>query len=423
MASISKDQNGNRAIQFVAGDGKRRTIRLGKTPQKAAQAIKSKVEALNAALIAQISIDKETADWLGQLGTVLYDKLHAVGLVPERPGVAKTTLGPFLDSYLAARTDIKPSTRQHLLRARKNLVDYFGLNRPLAQITHGDADKFRLHLARTMGDNTVRRICGRAKQFFRAAVRHKLIGESPFADMRDTTVRGNSLREFFLSRVDAEKVLAACPDTEWRLIFALSRFGGLRCPSEHVLLTWGDIDWEGEKIRVWSPKTEHHENREQRWVPLFPEVRRELDALWDQLPDGTPRSQPIITRYRSAAQNLRTTFQKIIRRAGLEPWPKLFQNLRSTRETELAESFPIHVVCAWLGNTQAVAKQHYLQVTEEHFRRAAKEALQNPVQSGAVEARTDSSAETPTAEIPEENDLLLVGTTDIAPRLGLEPRT
>ena len=35
---------------------------------------------------------------------------------------------------------------------------------------------------------------------------------------------------------------------------------------------------------------------------------------------------------------------KIIARAGLEPWAKLFQNLRATRETELAEIYPMHVV-------------------------------------------------------------------------------
>ena len=33
-----------------------------------------------------------------------------------------------------------------------------------------------------------------------------------------------------MTRELAEKVLAACPDAEWRLIFALSRYAGLRCP-------------------------------------------------------------------------------------------------------------------------------------------------------------------------------------------------
>ena len=64
---------------------------------------------------------------------------------------------------------------------------------------------------------------------------------------------------------------------------------------------------------------------------------------------------------------------KIIRRAGLKPWPKLFQNLRSTRETELADQFPIQVVCDWIGNTEAIASKHYLQVTEDHFARAVEQ--------------------------------------------------
>ena len=39
---------------------------------------------------------------------------------------------------------------------------------------------------------------------------------------------------------------------------ALSRYGGLRCPSEHLALKWSDVDWDKSRIRVPSPKTEHH---------------------------------------------------------------------------------------------------------------------------------------------------------------------
>jgi hypothetical protein len=45
----------------------------------------------------------------------------------------------------------------------------------------------------------------------------------------------------------------------------------------------------------------------------------------------------------------------IIKRAGLKPWPKLWHNLRITRQTELAATFPIHVVCEWLGNSTLIA--------------------------------------------------------------------
>jgi hypothetical protein len=61
----------------------------------------------------------------------------------------------------------------------------------------------------------------------------------------------------------------------------------------------------------------------------------------------------------------------------LAPWPKLFVNLRSTRETELVEQFPMHVVTAWLGNSPDIAKKHYLQVTEDHFAKAVEKAHQN----------------------------------------------
>ena len=60
----------------------------------------------------------------------------------------------------------------------------------------------------------------------------------------------------------------------------------------------------------------------------------------------------------------------LLRKMGIEPWPKTFQNLRSTRETELANSYPIQAVVQWMGNTEAVAREHYLQVTEELFNRA-----------------------------------------------------
>ena len=62
----------------------------------------------------------------------------------------------------------------------------------------------------------------------------------------------------------------------------------------------------------------------------------------------------------------------------MTPWPKLFHNLRATRQTELEENFPTHVVCKWLGNSAAVARKHYLQVTDEHFPKAAQNPAQHP---------------------------------------------
>ena len=114
-------------------------------------------------------------------------------------------------------------------------------------------------------------------------------------------------------------------------------------------------------------------------LPLFPELRPHLEAAFDEAPEGT---EFVITRYRDATQNLRTQFTKIVRRAGLTPWDKPFHNLRATRQTELSDEFPEHVVCQWLGNSQAVATKHYLHTTDEHFERAIK-AAQKAAQSAS----------------------------------------
>ena len=416
MASLSNDK---KTIQFTDANRERKTIRLGKMKltRKAAETILTKVEALNSAAVSKTSWDNETAQWLGGIGDALHDKLAAVGLVPKRAALieaeAKTAaeqaaaavarLGAFLDSYIVGRTDIKPGTAEIFGHVRRCLIGYFGVEKPLGEITPGDADDWRRWLAdsengQALGPNTVRRRCGIAKQFFRAAVRRKLITENPLGDMKGIEVRAARDKFYFVTREEAAKVLDACPDSQWQLIFALSRYGGLRCPSEHLALTWGDVDWERGRMRVRSPKTAHHEGKESRLVPIFPELRPYLEAAWEQAEPGTVY---VITRTRDSSQNWRTPLIRIIERAGLTPWEKLFVNLRSTRETELAETYPMHVVCDWIGNSEAVAAKHYLQVTDAHFEAACGppgKALHQALQFAAVSTRkaaSDESQQTP----------------------------
>jgi len=125
----------------------------------------------------------------------------------------------------------------------------------------------------------------------------------------------------------ARTVLEACPNGDWRLIFALCRYGGLRCPSEVRALRWSDIDWGGSRFTVRSTKTEHHEGKGRRLVPIFPELRPYLEAAFDVASEGAIH---VIDRTRDGGVNLRTQLRRIIERAGLTPWPKLFHNLRES---------------------------------------------------------------------------------------------
>ena len=59
-------------------------------------------------------------------------------------------------------------------------------------------------------------------------------------------------------------------------------------------------------------------------------------------------------------------------------------NERITRKTAVADDFPIQVVCDWIGNTEAIAAKHYLQVTDEHFSKAVRNPVLSRIRAGSI---------------------------------------
>lgn len=90
-------------------------------------------------------------------------------------------------------------------------------------------------------------------------------------------------------------------------------------------------------MTIHASKTEHHSTGGVRVCPIFPELRRYLKAAWKEAPDGAVY---VVDHCRSPTVNLRTRFESIVKAAGLAPRPKLFQNLRASREAELMSKFP-----------------------------------------------------------------------------------
>jgi len=401
MASLSTDEYGQHRIHFVDSKGKRKPIWLGKTPVKWANSFLSYVEDLATACLLNRSFSRDLSLWLIDLPDKYYKKLVKVGLVPARVKAGEEhakgpTLGRFIDDYIVGRKDVKPRTRTNYGAARSKLVEYFSESRELASITALDADQFRASCKGSkMSENYTRTIIKNAKLFFAAAVKGKLIQENPFQGHK-TSVFSRLERMEFVDQETIQRVLKACPNAEWKAIVSLCRFGGLRCPSEVLGLKWDDIDWERGRVLVRSPKTEHHEGGEFRTIPLFPELRDALSELDLATPNG---GEFVVTqRANGSSSNLRTTFSKIIAKAGVKPWGKPFQNLRSSRETELMQSHPIHVVTAWLGNTPRVAMESYLQVRDSDFDKAIlaqKLAQQASVAEGGASQTDDSESEKP----------------------------
>lgn len=397
MASLCSDPGGKRRILFKGADGKRKSIRLGKVPRRDAEAVRLKVEKLASARITGHAPDRETSLWLSEIGNDLHQKIARVDLAEERGKQESKKVIEFIDSYIEDQQSLKERTIVLLTQTRNDLKKYLeSIDKPamaLQDFTTGHAIDFRKWLlnpkGRNLAENTTRRQCGRAKQFFGHAQSHKIISDNPFRSKQiPTTVRANKQKQYFVDNEMFNKMIEACPCNQWRLLIALARYGGLRTPSEPLMLKWADVNWERSSILIHSPKTEHHEGKESRMIPMFPELKPFLEQVFD---DAEPGSEYVITRYRYGHQNLGTQLRRIVLQAGLTPWPKLWQNMRASRETELVNKFPIHVVCEWIGNSQAVAIEHYLQITDDHFAKAIGDP-ESVAQCGAAPVRNGLKA-------------------------------
>ncbi len=365
MASVSTETiNGRKRyrVTFRDADGKRRFLRLPGVAKKDAAEVASKVQAIVSARITGAPLGNAVAEWLATIGDSLHAKLAAAGLVAER---SDATLGDWLTGYIDGRAaKVTASTAINWRTTREKLVDALGEGRPIRTITAADALAWQEGLADGYAPATVAGMTKKAKQFFAAAVDEKIIDASPFAKLVAGSM-ANEDRNVYVPAADVLRLIDLAPNAEWRLLLALARFGGLRTPSEALLLQWSDIDWAAGTMRITSPKTKRY-GKGYRTVPIFGELRPYLEDAFD------PSETRCVPSYSGRGCNLRTSLVKLITRAKLEPWARPWHNLRASRETDLSARYPLHTVTAWLGNTPAVAAEHYLSVLPEHLASAIK---------------------------------------------------
>ncbi len=413
VASLSKNKkNGTFSIQFYTADKKRVTVRIGKVSDRNAEAICRHVEYLNTAHQTGQQPPKETLAWLAGVGPVLRERLAKAGLVEAD---RRLTFGAFLAGWLDGKkaAGFKPTSMIAWGQTVTALTILLGDKR-LDALTHADGERFRDHMRdKPYRATTVHKRLTHAKGMIEDAMRLGHLDKNPFKHVK--TRQGDpSERRAYVRVGDIQRVIDHMPNVWWRLLVALARYAGLRVPSEPFALTWGDVDWERERLTVPSPKTEG-QGKPHRIIPLFPLLKPHLEAAFDTAAEGDVFIFPEDFRRRATGErglngcNLRTTFGKCIRKAGVEAWPRIWHSLRASCESDLAQSFPLAVVAKWLGNTPSVALRHYVDPTDTAFDAAkswqpgavksAADALRKALRSG-----TDGECLTPTdpSETPEK---------------------
>lgn len=321
---------------------------------------------------------EKTLDRLREDRPGLFALLQEKGIIP---GAASISIGELYRRYTEAAKAEGQSARTFRTKETtfKHVFQYWGRDRDAATLTGQDAQSYINWLT------TQAPVRGRDKRGYSPATKAAdikvlravwnwarkagLLANAPFSEV----VRGgfvNVERGFYVDGDTSRRVLDACPSQEWRALFALYRYGGLRS-REALILRWRDVDLEKGFMTVRSPKTERV-GKGARVTPIFPQLRRELDA-WKQevetsglIVDADAR---VISRY-SPDSNVGTSLKKIILKAGAEPWPRLLQNLRASATTDIIQRYKPAEESAWLGHSPLVSLQHYQRTTQDAFNAA-----------------------------------------------------
>ena len=338
-----KTGQGNWQLNYTL-DGRQRTISLGRGSTAVAADKTAKV-------ITELVAVRKIGD------RPPTDLLHRVGRLPirvraslERGGLIDSCFGMTLDGlcekFLKSKEHLKPTTIRTYGDIGKGLVEHFGKDRSLATIGVADGEacitEMSRHLAKTSVSSNHR--CMLA--MFRFAVKKGFIQTNPF-DFPIERVDTDESRWFYITPEMIRKVLDACRNDQERLAVAIGRFGGVRVPSELMVLHYRDF--EDKIFRV--PDNTKTGFRE---VPIFPEVR----AIFNRL-SGKPDELVFESRKKWWYRNF---FERAIHHAGVTQWEKLWINMRSSFVTDLARmGYDEKTMDAIIGNTAAVRRKHYIQ--------------------------------------------------------------
>ena len=307
-------------------------------------------------------------DYLSELGLIQPREPDAPVAVPAAP--MAPTIEDWFDTFIQGRQG-SAGTKTVWTRSKKQAVKFFGKNCTIDSITTGDAitwyERMRNGDSKGKGklaEATARKMVGVARQVFKRALKFKHITENPFADDELKTTVGHRDKRY-VDIAEIQELLKILPSAEWRAVVVFARFAGMRVQSELPLLKWSDVMWSENwfVVRV-SPKT-----KTTRRTPIFPEIRQ---ALEDLLPI-TGDSEYVLNVLRRKSTNWRTPLEKMMIRAGLQPWPALFNTMRASGETDIARTHGLQCAVQWVGNSVQIAMKHYVRATPEDFRKAASQ--------------------------------------------------
>ncbi len=352
MSSIVKIGKSYAIAFFPSPAGVRQWLRLGKVTYRTAEEYQRRIDDILGSRAANYALSPATAAWLAGVDETIHARMVKAGLAKAKAPKHWQGGSPRLVTFLAIalrnkRADLKPGSRRLLRQTARRLRDHFTANPPIDALTPADAAAWRRSLqAEGLKEVTIRLHARNAKALLAVATKElEILPADPFRKLDSAALAG---AKHYVSLADADKVLDELPGPDWRLLFGLARHAGLRVPSETHILTWDKMNWKTNAITVYAPKT-----GQTRTVPVFPKLLALLQAAYHAAPEKQSRLIPHSTN------NMARTIQEAAARAGVKRWPKTFQSLRQSIETDWLDTFPQHEAADAIGHSITVQQKHY----------------------------------------------------------------
>lgn len=306
-------------------------------------------------------LDRRTRDYFETAPPDLIKRFSALGFEVARTQQGINSIWNEFREY--EKTTVKESTIIHREIVYKRFAAFFSPTIRFKDLTPVRVQDFRDALVKHYAPTTVAKSIVDLRTFAEWAIKRGYTNSNPFKEVPAGRT-GNRNRDFQVPAEWTERILSACPSQCWRTLYCLWRHAGLR-QQEPMLLTRESVKLSERKLVVFATKTERYERGGFREVPIVPRLAKELETHLDIL----PKCEPYLI-FENRRKAFDSGFRRILFDAGLEKWPKTFQNLRSSCENDwIKQGIPSHVVADWLGHSVRTQELYYLRVLPEYFDR------------------------------------------------------